>query len=92
MHKTMLEAIYIASKQAKLHANDILDQQMIKHRRFVGIFTHASICNSIDEIIKTVNLTLTRRDVKVKMSRINSPIDEVRFDKRRLQQVLLNLL
>ena len=74
-----------------LHANDLLDQRLIEHGKFLPVYTNGSITDSIKEVIRAFNLTLYQKSVEIKLVQLLK-IAECRFDKRRLQQVLFNLL
>ena len=92
--REMAQTVLIASNQAMSLANDLLDQEFIKKGQFVPEYSCGSIPDAISEIVTQVRLTLVRKDLKIKsdlaFTRHVFPI--LQFDKRRLQQVLLNLL
>ena len=77
-----------------LHANDLLDQRIIKEGRFVPYYTSGSLLDSISEMIELMNSTLVSRNMKIILNLdTQSRLPKLaKFDKRRLQQVLLNLL
>ena len=77
-----------------LNANDFLDQKIIENGRFVPNFKSGSIIFAINEIVKMVRITLAHKKLKIKcdLKGVSHFDQEIRFDHRRLQQVLLNLL
>jgi signal transduction histidine kinase len=90
----MAQTILISSNQVKLLANDLLDQQVIKKGRFVPDYYYGSILEAINEIVKQVRLTLVRKNIRIRTncSFTRHILTRLHFDRRRLQQVLLNLL
>ena len=90
----MAQTILISSNQVKLLANDLLDQQVIKKGRFVPDYYYGSIPEAINEIVKQVRLTLVRKNIRIRsdLSITRHIHPRLHFDRRRLQQVLLNLL
>ena len=58
------------------------------------LYTSGSILDSISEMIDLMNSTLVSRDLKIILTRkAKKRLPKfAKFDKRRLQQVLLNLL
>ena len=83
----MAQTILISSKQVLLHANDFLDQQLIRHGNFIPHFTSGSIIHAINEVVKVMRLTLERKDLKIKskLAGVTRSGLELQFDKRRLQ-------
>lgn len=73
-----------------LHAQDLLDQRIIEHGSFVPSYGQSSVSDAILEIVDMVQLTVTSDQLTIKYN--SSTHFALRFDKRRLQQVLLNLL
>ena len=75
------------------HANDLLDHKIIEKGNFAPLYTAGSIYETIFETVQIVRLTLYRRSVKIDFDASNLvKLPQLKFDKRRLQQVVLNLL
>ena len=77
-----------------LHANDMLDQRIIENGSFVPQYALGSVREAILEMIQIIKLTLFDRkfDICYDKARLHRIPRAIKFDKRRLQQVLLNLL
>ena len=76
-----------------MHANDLLDQRIIDHGSFVPNLTSGSIVDTLNEIIELMNTTLTERNLEIILEGSMNLLPTVaKFDKRRLQQILVNLL
>lgn len=73
-----------------LHAQDLLDQRIIEQGKFAPCYSKNKVSDAISEIVNMVNLTLDQTQLKIVYSKVRQ--DEIRFDVRRLQQVLLNIL
>ena len=77
----------------ELHANDLLDQRIIENGKFTRNITSGSLINAIKEMIDLMNTTLNFRNLKIELQKHDMNIPKfAKFDKRRLQQVLLNLI
>ena len=77
----------------ELHANDLLDQRIIENGKFTRNITSGSLINAIKEMIDLMNTTLNFRNLKIELQIDYMNIPKfAKFDKRRLQQVLLNLI
>ena len=77
-----------------LHANDLLDKKIIEHGGFVPSYTESSVHDTINEIITIVRFTImhkTQLQIECNLKDLKS-LPRLKFDRRRLQQVLLNLL
>ena len=85
--REMAQTIEISSKQVLLHANDFLDQQLIKHGKFTPHFTPGSVVFAINEVVKMMRTTLERKDLKItsNLAGVTRSGLELQFDKRRLQ-------
>ena len=59
------QIILICSKQVLLHANDLLDQKLLKNGRFRPAYMSGSVYQSLLEIVKVASLTIQNRDLKV---------------------------
>ena len=86
MGKTVLTTL----QMLMLHANDLLDHQIIENGAFVPVFTKGSVNNVIEEIVCIFDLTLENRKLNIKFVRADIPT--LKFEKRWLQQVVYNLL
>ena len=76
-----------------MHANDLLDQRIIDNGSFVPNLTSGSIVDTLNEIIELMNTTLTERNLAITLDGSLNYLPRVaKFDKRRLQQILVNLL
>ena len=88
------QIILICSKQVLLHANDMLDQKLLQNGRFVPVYKPGSVFKALYEIAKIGSLTIKSREIDVafNLSRVHRKYPVLSFDKRRLQQVLYNLV
>ena len=68
----------------------MLDQRIIEQGKFAPCYSKSKVSDAISEIVNMVNLTLDQTQLKIVHTRMKG--DEIRFDVRRLQQVLLNIL
>ena len=76
-----------------MHANDLLDQRIIDNGSFVPNLTSGSIVDTLNEVVELMNTTLTERNLEITLEGgLNSLPEVAKFDKRRLQQILVNLL
>ena len=76
-----------------LHAHDLLDQKFLESGKFTPAYINGSVHQAVLEIVKIVSLGVINKEIKIKcdISRLKSfPV--LSFDKRRLQQVLYNLM
>ena len=71
-----------------LHAQDLLDQQVIENGGFVAEYTQNSLTETIFQIVNMVQQSQNQLEIDYIYTKRHKLI----FDKRRLQQVLLNLL
>ena len=71
-----------------LHAQDILDQRVIENGGFVAEYTQNSLTETIFQIVNMVQQSQNQLEIDYIYTKRHKLI----FDKRRLQQVLLNLL
>ena len=63
--KKLIQIILVSSQMVTLHANDLLDQRIIKEGCFVPLYTSGSLLDSINEMIELMNSTLTSRDLTI---------------------------
>ena len=89
-NKKMAQLLNLSSHMLMLHTQDLLDQRIIEYGSFKPCYTLGSVKNVIIDIVNLVNLTLTKQ-LKIRYFSNNSA-QKLMLDKRRLQQVLLNLL
>ena len=87
------ETVHHSSALVLLHCQDFMDQQLIEKGVFQPYLTEENLEAVIKETISFVRLMLEEKGLKIvcKLKSIKS-ILVLKFDKRRLQQVLLNLL
>ena len=91
--KKMVETILLSSQLILMHAHDFLDQQIIEHGNFVPYFEVHNMIDSINEMVQIMNFSVQKRKVRITLDKDDLQYNPVaRIDKRRLQQVLLNLL
>lgn len=88
--KQMAQIINISSNMLILHAQDLLDQRIIEQGKFAPCYSKSKVSDAINEIVNMVNLTLDQTQLNIVHNKVR--FDEIRFDVRRLQQVLLNIL
>ena len=92
--KAKAQLISISSKLVLFHANDLLDLSFLQTGHFSPTFTNGSPSQAIIEIVDLVQATLEDENLSIELD-IESVAEHyqvLKFDKRRLQQVLLNLL
>ena len=71
-----------------LHAQDLLDKRVIENGGFVAEYTQNSLTETIFQIVNMIQQTQNQLEIDYIYTKRHKLI----FDKRRLQQVLLNLL
>ena len=92
--KRMVQLILTCSNLALFHANDLLDHKIIQNGSFSSIYTSESITKTIQQSIQLVNYQLQAGNIQIEHQQSKQSQSNYKFmlDKRRLQQVLLNLL
>ena len=76
-----------------MHTHDFLDQAIIENGAFTPFYEYSSVRTAILEIIKLMNITIQKRPLSINLDTFKlNRIPDLKFDKRRLQQVLINLL
>ena len=92
--KKMIMLIQTCSNLALFHANDLLDYRIIQNGSFSSTLTSESIAETIQQTIQLIQYTLQHGNLKVEQQNSNQVVTDYKFfmDKRRIQQVLLNLL
>ena len=88
--KKMAQTINISCNMMLLHAQDLLDQRIIENGSFLPHYTQSSAVQAIKEIVDMVTLTLNQDRLFIEYKYTNTNV--IKFDIRRLQQVVLNLL
>ena len=74
-----------------LHTQDLLDQRVIEMGSFNANLTLESVRKVIREIVDMMNFTINSEELQIKYIS-KKGCNKLYFDKRRVQQVLLNLL
>ena len=92
--KKMLSAIFVSCQLLLLHSSDLLDRRIIKYGGFVPANEMGNVKEAITEMIDLVRMTLEDKNVEIQFQfKANLPSTyQLSFDRRRLQQVVLNLL
>ena len=91
--KKLAENILIASNIVLMHAHDFIDQRLIEKGSFVPYLQMLNLETTIKETVKIIEVSLIDRNLKILcMVEGLKEHPKIRFDKRRFQQVLLNLL
>ena len=90
----MTETLLISSNLVKIHANDLIDQQIISFGEFKPDYIMGSVVDALNEIVTLFMLQLSGSSKKLKtdFAQVAQMFPILVFDKKRLQQVLLNLL
>ena len=91
LNKKMAKTIFVSSQMLLLHTQDLLDYRIIESGTFIPNMSLEPIHKVISEIVNMMNFTLSTQDLKIKYVSKKSNM-KLFFDKRRVQQVLLNLL
>ena len=83
----------ISSNIVLLHANDFLDQMLIEKGVFAPCISDGSILDAIVETVTIIEMSISNRLLTIQYSKkLLEQLPEIKFDKRRFQQVLLNIL
>ena len=76
-----------------LHAHDFLDQRLIEKGVFVPHYSEGSYTEAINEIVHMLQTTIRSRQLAIEFkTKKKVSATQIKFDKRRLQQVLMNVL
>ena len=88
-----LETILVASNLQLHHSRDLIDYRIIEQGTFQPNFELGSLADAVCEIVDLAKLTTlnTNADVLCDIEAFRTA-DNLEFDKRRFQQVLLNIL
>ena len=78
----------------QLHAQDLLDQRVLDYGNFVPLYEYGSVVEAIMEIINIMRYSISHRDLRIEFDQSTAAtlIPCLKFDRRRLQQVLMNLV
>ena len=92
--KKKAQLILISSKLIMFHANDLLDMRFLQDGRFTPSYSNWSPTEAIMEIVDLIGMMLVETNLKIRFddSLLKLKFPVLGLDKRRLQQVLLNLL
>ena len=93
-HLQLIRLIMTCSNLALFHANDLLDYKIIQNGSFQPTFTSESVVEAILQTIQILEYTIQNSNLEVVLQQPYDKLSDYRFliDKRRFQQVLLNLL
>ena len=82
----------VSSKMVMLHANDLVDHRIIQNGNLEPWYDYGLITPAITEIIEIarLNYSIDRMRLAVELNEIKDL--EMKFDKQRLQQVLMNIV
>ena len=69
--KKLVETVLITTQMLMLHANDLLDQRLIEHGKFVPAYAKGSVIAAIREIVTVFKLTLEQRSVSIEFNRVD---------------------
>ena len=80
----MAKTLHVSSQMLLLHTQDLLDQRIIESRQFSPNYTLERVHKVINEIVKMVNFTLNKDNLKIEYI---SKKDKKKFyfDRRRVQ-------
>ena len=90
-NQRMAKILNVSSKMLLLHTQDLLDWRIIENGSFIPHYTHESVHKVIQEITHMMNFTLRSQNLEIRHI-CRSKGQMLYLDKRRIQQVLLNLL
>ena len=83
----------ISSNIVLLHANDFLDQMLIEKGVFAPCFSEGSILDAVVETVTIIEMSIDNRLLSIQYNKkLLGQLSDMKFDKRRFQQVLLNIL
>ena len=89
----MIKTVLLSSKFLSMHAHDFLDQQIIEHGTFVPHYDIGRVETAISEMVQIMNYSIQKRKLSIEYEITKTRrTPMLKYDKRRLQQVLLNLL
>ena len=93
VERKLCENILISSNIVLLHANDFLDQMLIEKGVFAPCFSDGLILDAIAETVTIIEMSIDNRLLSIQYNKkLLGQLSEIKFDKRRFQQVLLNIL
>ena len=90
----MIKILLFSSLFLQFHAQDLLDQRVLDYGHFVPLYEYGSVVKAMKEVIDIMRYSISHRDLIIKFDQSTTAtcIPFLEFDKRRLQQVLMNLL
>ena len=90
----MAKIIKVTSNIILFHAHDMLDQRFLESGMFTPIYTQDSVTEAIKEVIEAMQFTLKYKRLTIQFNdnSLQDIYPVMEFDRRRLQQVVLNLL
>ena len=91
LDKELASTIHITNQLLRYHIHDLLDQSVISNNGFKAMFEKASISKAIGEIILMIQQMINEKNLQIQLIEAKKYCDCL-FDKKRLQQVLLNVL
>ena len=87
----MLKTIITASRLILCHSNDLMDYNILEHSVLIPCLEMCSIEKVILDVLAIAQIDLSSNNtINYNISRLQNY--KVKFDRRRLQQVLLNML
>ena len=89
--RQMLKMIITSSRLVLCHSNDLLDYNILEHGVLIPCLEFSSLEKAAKEILDIVQLdSVSKNTFKYDLSSVANL--KIKFDRRRLQQVLLNML
>ena len=90
----MVKIILFSSLFIQMHAQDFLDQRVLDYGHFTPFYEFGSPVDAMVEIIEIMRYSISHRFLTIAFDQNShrTRIPYLRFDRRRLQQVLMNLL
>ena len=92
--RELAQATHISDRLLLNHMQDLLDHSVISNDGFKPDFVSGSILNSINEVVLMMRQVVKEQqiEIKVKDNFVGFDLDQMVFDERRFQQVLVNVL
>lgn len=90
----MVKIILFASQFIKMHVHDFLDKRVLDYGHFTPLYENGCLADAILEIIEIMQYSIHHRPLKIlfDFETVQQKVPSLKFDRRRLQQVLMNLL
>ena len=89
--KRMVKTFLISSKLLMWHANDLLDQNIIENGTLIPNYQYGSANDAILELIPLIESIIGHKHLKFDWKLRGIEDLFLKFDKQRLQQLILNL-